>query len=791
VFLFLTPGLVPRHAGAACSYGLSSDGSAFTAQGGSGSVTVLTAAGCSWTVTPGGAPWISAVSPLSGAGRGTVTFAVSPNSEGAPRSSTLRIEGQGFTVGQGLGFSDVLSSHPFFAEIGKLSAWSVTLGCGSGAYCPDSPVTREQMAVFIVRALGSFSPPAPETQRFSDVAPSRYGYAFIHELAQRAITVGCDTNLYCPDAVVTREQMAIFIERAIGVLSPSQPSSQRFVDVAPSRFGYAFIDDLARRGITQGCASDRFCPDDPVTRGQMAAFLTRAFGMTSPPSPPPTADVVRYLEQASFGPTPELVSLVESIGIPAHIEEQFAEPVSGYPVLSPWPSSPPADCTGNCIRDNYTQYPLQLRFFQNALGARDQLRQRVTFALSQIFVVSGLEIRQPSSLSPFLQILTNGAFGNFRQLLYDVTMNPAMGRYLDMVDNDKPNPSTGIEPNENYARELLQLFSLGLYELNPDGTQRLGKLGTPVPTYDQDSIEGFAHVFTGWTYATQAGQTPRRHNPEYYVVPMELYASNHDTGPKTLLGGLTLPGGQDAYVELNAALDNIFNHSNVGPFISRQLIQHLVTSNPRPEYVARVTAAFNDNGLGVRGDMKAVVRAILLDPEARGPVKTAAEYGHLREPALYVTGLCRSLQATSDGILNTVTSALGQNIFYSPSVFNYFPPDYAVPGTAVLGPEFAIESSSVALNRANLVNLLAFSKIQPPAPATGTTLDFSALQDQTDYPEALVRSLNKLLLHGTMSVAMKNAIASAVSAVPSTDTLKRARTAFYLVGSSSQYKVQR
>jgi uncharacterized protein (DUF1800 family) len=209
----------------------------------------------------------------------------------------------------------------------------------------------------------------------------------------------------------------------------------------------------------------------------------------------------------------------------------------------------------------------------------------------------------------------NDAFGNFSTLLTDVTLSPVMGNYLDMVNNDKP--GNGVDPNENYAREVMQLFSIGLEQLNHDGTPQLDGSGNPIPTYDQDTIEGFAHTFTGWTYPTKPGATARWRNPEYYGGPMIPFDNHHDTGSKLLLNGVTLPAGGTTQGDLTAALQNIFNHPNVGPFISKQLIQRLVTSNPSPEYVSRVAGVFNDNGSGVRGDLKAVVTAILLDQEAR------------------------------------------------------------------------------------------------------------------------------------------------------------------------------
>lgn len=506
---------------------------------------------------------------------------------------------------------------------------------------------------------------------------------------------------------------------------------------------------------------------------------------------PSSADGVRLLEQSAFGPTNALIDYVQSIGPAAWVDEQLAAPMSSYPTLPLQPGTVPPTCDAICVRDNYTMYPLQRQFFTNALYGADQLRQRVAFALHELLVVSGRDISQPSWMAPYLQILDRNAFGNYRQLLYEITLNPGMGRYLDMVTSTKNNP------NENYAREILQLFSIGLNELNLDGTPQLDLEGKPIPTYDQAIVTGFAKVFTGWTFEAQP--SPGVVN---YIDPMRLVATNHDTGTKQLLNGVVLPAGQTGVADLNAALDNIFNHPNVGPFVAGHLIRTLVTSNPTPAYVARVASVFNDNGAGVRGDLGAVVRALLLDPEARGDVKTDPNYGHLREPALYVANILRAFNArsangltTSDGYLNPQITPMEQDVFRPPSVFSYYPPDYLAPGTTdVLGPEFGILSATTALRRANLVNTIVYSTIPVSANApNGTSIDQSGLQALAGNPTALVAELDRVLLHGTMSTAMRDSIVTAVNTVPAgTNQLRdRARAALYLVATSSQYQVQR
>jgi uncharacterized protein (DUF1800 family) len=456
----------------------------------------------------------------------------------------------------------------------------------------------------------------------------------------------------------------------------------------------------------------------------------------------------------------------------------------------------PAGSAATCFRDNYSMFPLQVQFFRNALSGEDQLRQRVALALHEILVVSGVEIRQPSEMSPYLNMLQKDAFANYRQILDDLTLNPAMGRYLDMVNNDAPAPGSDVAPNENYAREVLQLFSTGVNQLRPDGTVVLDGNGDPVPAYSQDTVEDLAHVLTGWTYAPLAGARLARHDPPNFLAPMVLYRdgagkdTNHDKGVKLLLsypGSVfsTIPANQDGETDLRQALDNIFHHPNVGPFIGKQLIQHLVTSNPSPAYVARVAAAFDDDGSGVRGDMRAVIRAILLDPEARGSTKTDPAYGHLREPVLFITGLLRALGASVPVQNNLAGFArnMNQNVYYPPTVFNYFAPSYEIPDAGVSGPEFQLLSPSNAMARVNFLNRLFFGTL-----GDGTTLDLSPFTAAAPDPQQLVDLVDATLFHGSMSAQVTESISKALSATKDNPT--RAKTALYLAASSGQYQVE-
>jgi uncharacterized protein (DUF1800 family) len=368
-----------------------------------------------------------------------------------------------------------------------------------------------------------------------------------------------------------------------------------------------------------------------------------------------------------------------------------------------------------------------------------------------------------------------------------------MGEYLNMVNNDKPSGS--VNPNENYARELLQLFTIGVWKLNQDGSQRLDARKAPIPSYGQDEIEGFAHVFTGWTYPVLPGTNARTHNPKNYLGDMVPVDTNHDKAAKLLLNGYTLPAGGTIQADLAAAIHNVFLHPNVGPFIGKQLIQKLVTGYPTPEYVGRVAAVFNNNGQGVRGDMKAVVNAILTDPEARGAAKADTGYGKLREPVLYIAAAARMLGTQSDGVyLAQQTGQLGQPLFYPASVFNYYPPTYQLPNTAYVAPEFAIANSSTSINRYNFANTLAFGTIAPLATlpgAIGTVPNWSKLSSLAGDPTALLDYLSAQMLHGTMTAEMRAAITPAITAIPATNPLSRAKTAFYLAVTSAEYQVER
>ncbi len=513
------------------------------------------------------------------------------------------------------------------------------------------------------------------------------------------------------------------------------------------------------------------------------------------------SDAIRFQEQSTFGPTEAGTSEVMQKGPALALEEQFYKPSSVYQSMNTVNNANVCvqGSGATCNRDNYTAYLSQVRFYRNAVHNPDQLRQRAAFALGQIFVVSNNDINRSYAIALYQQSLMNHSFGNLRDLLVDITLSPIMGQYLDIVNNQKPDLARGIEPNENYARELLQLFSIGEVMLNADGTRQLDPQGNPVPSYDQDAIESFARIFTGWTYPTRPGQTQRWPNPENLNGRMVVNAAQHDTGAKTLLLGQVVPAGQTPEKDIQDAIQNVFNHPNFGPYIGKQLIQFLVTSNPTAAYMGRVTAAFSDNGQGVRGDMKAILRAILLDPEARGDAKPDNNYGKLREPALLVTGVVRGLGGSTDGIyLRTQSELAGQAVFDSPTVFNFYPPDYLAPGTTdLLGPQFKILHTDTVLRRANFVNDLIFTRggnvpaVTDFPGATGTQVTLATLQGMAATPDAMIDRLNTTMMPSTLSASDRQAIATAVNAVPATDAARRSRTAVYLVATSPQYNVTR
>jgi uncharacterized protein (DUF1800 family) len=420
----------------------------------------------------------------------------------------------------------------------------------------------------------------------------------------------------------------------------------------------------------------------------------------------------RFLEQAAFGPSPSDAANVQALGFQGWLSQQFAMPqISNYNAQA-----------------GSSQGGVPSQFLANAVTNPDQLRQKVAFALSQIFVTSYTTIIWNGSMIPYEQMLMADAFTNYRQILGDVTLSPTMGQYLDMANNAMGNPATGTIANQNYAREVMQLFTIGTSMLHPDGSMQLGSDGLPIPTYLQPVIADTSRVFTGFTYLPASGPVEWNDyiNP---AGPMVAFPAEHDAGSKQLLNGYAEAGGLSPLQDVNNALDNIFNHPNVGPFVGKILIQHLVKSNPSPDYVSRVAAAFANNGNGVRGDMQALITAILLDPEARANDNGGNDQptdGHLQEPALFIAGMVRAFGGTmsNQNYFSWDLVNMNQDIYNPPSVFNYYSPSFVPPGSTLLGPEFQIYTPDVALWRANMAGGLFFSYSNPVLSyGPGTTVD--------------------------------------------------------------------
>ncbi|MEM8769333.1 MAG: DUF1800 family protein, partial [Pseudomonadota bacterium] len=474
-------------------------------------------------------------------------------------------------------------------------------------------------------------------------------------------------------------------------------------------------------GCGGGGDSDRPAPapignPPPVDSGPTAAELNA---------------VSKLLARTTFGPSYEDIVAVAEEGTEAWLERQFAMPPSLHePIVRRYLAEYGFDPAGDPPPGTFRRFA----FYEQAFTAPDQLRQLVAYGLGQIFVVSDnveMIFVNPLGLSSYQDMLLTHAFGNYRDLLEAVTLHPVMGLYLSHVNNARFNPATNTFPDENYAREVMQLFSIGLFELNPDGSQRLDGSGNPIPTYTNAEIREFAKVFTGLSYGFSLGSGPSffgRQQPVLHV-PMAMFETYHEPGEKRLLNGFVVPDGQSGLEDINDALDNLFNHPNVGPFIGKQLIQRLVTSNPSPEYVARVSAAFAGDGATPRGDMQSVLRAVLTDPEAETGIK-------LREPFLRYLALNRGLDVTSsDGtwpgygyIAQFLTQ---QHVLSAPSVFNFYLPSFSPAGelgsAGLVAPEFQITNDATIVGMTNLIaySLFAEQSVDTPEGLADIRIDLT------------------------------------------------------------------
>jgi uncharacterized protein (DUF1800 family) len=474
----------------------------------------------------------------------------------------------------------------------------------------------------------------------------------------------------------------------------------------------------------------------------------------------------RFLEQASWGPDAASIAHVQDIGFDAWIAEQLAAPMSLY--------KSSRDSSDNLVDQ-------QSEFFVHAMRGQDQLRQRVAFALGQIFVVSGLKTGQPRQMVPYQNMLLQDAFGTYLSILTDVTLSPTMGVYLDMVNNDKADPVAGTAPNENYGREVMQLLSIGTALLNSNGTTQTDANG-PIPTYTPPTITNMARALTGWTFP--GPPIASGHNDENYEGPMIPVEANHDEGAKTIVGGVVLPAGQTAQQDVQTVLQTLASHPNTAPFISLRLIEHLVTSNPSPQYVSDISQVFT----ATNGDLSQVVRAILMHPEARqGDDPNAAIQvtgGHLREPLLFVLAMMRNINASvvDNNPIEGLAASMGQNLFYPASIFNYYSPLYRIAG-GLLGPEFQTLNSSTALVRANVVQDLIARNLDGDI-----HYHLGPFTQLYSSPTDMVNAIDNAFMYGRMPATLKSDIITAIKAAG--NSADAARNAIYLIATSSLYQVQ-
>lgn len=575
-------------------------------------------------------------------------------------------------------------------------------------------------------------------------------------------------------------------------------------------------------GMGLGCQSVLACrrPLVAVIAATIAllAACSGGSGSSGPTTPPPVApppivntQAYRFLNQATFGATEDSAQRFGTGDDPAEYARWIDEQLVAAPSLQlPYVQAAVPDPLPRGFYRQALNVQRADIWFQNVLRGDDQLRQRVAYALSQIMVVSQVKLaKYPIGLTDYYDTLTRNALGDFRQLLEDVTLHPMMGIYLSMMGNQKPDEANHIRPDENYARELLQLFSVGLVRLNPDGTPKLDALGQPIPTFDQAVIEGFAKVFTGWDWACvdeapddcAFGQT--RPLFEVQSRPMQAFADQHAPGTKRVLkyagaARTSVPDGQTAEQDLEDALDNVFNHPNVGPFISRQLIQKLVESNPSPAYVRRVSAVFDDDGTGRRGNLAAVVRAILLDDEARAAPEGPAA-GKTREPVLRLTQLWRAYDAAAASGKYTSfnpTPTFAQGPLTAPSVFNFFSPFFAPAGAiadqGLVAPELQLATEYQETLIANFFYTQAFalnsqSGVSDP---DAIVIDIDADLPYAPTPSSLVTQVANRLLAGRISGTLRTQVEQQVARVDASDAPRRVAEAIWLIATSPEYAVQ-
>jgi uncharacterized protein (DUF1800 family) len=507
-------------------------------------------------------------------------------------------------------------------------------------------------------------------------------------------------------------------------------------------------------------------------------------------------DAARLLTQASFGPRSlDDINAAEAKGVAAWIDEQFTKP---------WTSHKAYIDRVKSMGEEEKEEHVYESYWQQLIWGEARLRARVALALSEIMVISNIAPDQKNdAMISWMDMLYRNAFGNYRTLLQEVTLHPAMGYYLNMLGNDKEDAATGRMPNENYAREVLQLFSIGLNELNADGTSKRDGAGKTIATYDQSIVQGFAAAFTGWNFAGNdtTKSSSFDHPKENWTDFMRAWPSRHSSGPKKLLNGAALPAGQTPEKDLADALDNIANNPNVAPFMSKRLIQFLVTSNPSSAYVSRISAVWNNNGQGVRGDMRAVVRAILLDTEARTYSASAANVGKVREPMVKFIHFVNAMQGQSKNGRNSIwwldspDDYLGQSPLLAPSVFNFFSPFYtragAIAQAGLVVPEMQLVTDTQIVGSANFFTRMINNH------GVGFNNDY-AVSFATEQWESIANDTNRFLdqlnwvwFAGTMSAETRDIIYRAMNKLDAKEKHERMELAFKLAVIAPEFSVQR
>lgn len=529
------------------------------------------------------------------------------------------------------------------------------------------------------------------------------------------------------------------------------------------------------------------------------------------PATPPTAEnAARFLGYATFGATEADINRLVSVGYEAWLTEQFDTPPidSHFEFVDRGGAPGCSDCSSKELDATMESF-----WFQ-AIAGKDQLRQRVSLALLELFVVSGATdstlVQEAPAMAAYLDLLAKHAFGNYRDILEAVTLSPAMGQYLSHRQNDKADPVTQRLPDENYAREVMQLFTVGKWQLNTNGTRMKDAEGNDIPTYTQSDVMGLAKVLTGWSWGGDdtsetrwKGETVGFDLSHNWQLPMQQYPNHYDSGEKKILGGVTIPAGTSAQASLKTALDTLFQHPNTAPFVARHLIKRLTTSNPSPEYVQRVANVFVSNKDSVRGNMRSVIRAVLFDPEVwSGTELSSPTWGKPREPIVKITALMRGLSCKPAsghyrlGTFQGVDYDLGQPPLMSNSVFNYFQPDFAPGGdiaeAGLTAPEYQILNNNTLIGYLNIVHAVLYYGLSNSVDTF--RCDYSPYTTLAQDPPALARRLSALFTGSQLSAESLKTVADAVATVPATNTTglqNRVKTATMLILASPEFNVQR